>query len=199
VTPAASTATVTALAVGAPQTASQTFTLECAAPGFHTYTFATAIAPANAADSDPNAANNQATFDLTVDCVVPVSINIMPGGSPNAINLTKDTVPVAVLTTNAGEYGLPLAFDATTIDPLSVRFGPAGAQEIHSTGHLEDSRELGGKETVKDGDLDMLLHFKAADAGLQLSDTQACVSGEFVAADGNLYRFFGCDAIRPVQ
>jgi hypothetical protein len=57
--------------------------------------------------------------------VVPVALYIKPSSYPNSINLrSRGNVPLAVLTTLAGEYGLPIDFDATTIDPLSVRFGP---------------------------------------------------------------------------
>ena len=49
------------------------------------------------------------------------------GSDPNSVNPNQggQSVAVAILTTAAGEYGNPLAFDATTVDPLSVRFGPA--------------------------------------------------------------------------
>ena len=71
-------------------------------------------------------------------------------------------IPVAILTTSAGEYGLPLAFDATTIDPVSVRLGlsdtvwfeTGGATPRHNRGHVEDSYEL--DEVTQDGDNDMV-------------------------------------------
>jgi hypothetical protein len=134
-----------------------------------------------------------------------VTINIKPGSDPNSINLKGNgVITVAVLTTEAGEYGLPLAFDATTIDPLSVRFGPAGlvfdetggAFESHGRGHLEDAFEL--DEVTKDGDTDMVLHFKTKETGIGPGDTEACVKGEWVDDMGMTHKFFGCDAIRIV-
>jgi hypothetical protein len=132
---------------------------------------------------------------------MPVAINIRPGGYPNSVNL-KSNVTVAILTTSAGEYGLPLAFNATTINPLSVRFGPAsivlggaGALEFHLSGHIEDSYEL--DEITKDGDLDMVFHFRAAAAGLKPSTTNACVRGTFENG-GTTFSFFGCDSIKIV-
>jgi hypothetical protein len=62
-------------------------------------------------------------------------------------------------------------------------------------GHLEDAFEL--DEATKDGDIDMVLHFRAADAGLSATTTQACVKGTFTTG-GATYTFFGCDAIRVV-
>ena len=142
------------------------------------------------------------TIIESTNVLVPVAINIRPGGFPNSVN-PKSHVTVAILTTSAGEYGLPLTFNATTIDPLSVRFGPAsvvlagvgGAPEIHLTGHIEDSYEL--DENTKDGDLDMVLHFKAAAAGLTPSTTNACVRGTFTRG-GTIFSFFGCDSIKIV-
>jgi uncharacterized repeat protein (TIGR01451 family) len=142
------------------------------------------------------------TIIESTSVLVPVAINIRPGGHPNPVNLHSN-VSVAILTTSAGEYGLPLAFNATTINPLSVRFGPAsvvlggvgGAPEIHLTGHIEDSYEL--DENTKDGDLDMVLHFKAGAAGLTSSTTNACVWGTFTRG-GTTFLFFGCDSINIV-
>jgi len=153
------------------------------------------------ADFDPVSGNNAATMSVTVECVVPVVINIKPGGFPNAINL-NGTAPVAVLTTQADEYGLPLAFDATRIDPLSVRFGPrsvvfsgtGGATAVHGTGHAEDSWEL--DEQTRDGDLDLVLQFRVADSGLTTSSTEVCVRGTFVGTDGASHLFFGCDSVK---
>lgn len=212
ISPTASTATVTALAKGSPQTVTEAYAIQCAQPGSHTFDFTTEIKPANAADTDPNSSNNKRTTSLKLDCVVPVAINIKPGSNPNSINLNDANVPVAVLTTKAGEYGLPLDFDAQRIDPLSVRFGQKnatfavaskGGSEVHQRGHLEDAFERAatpdGAEKVKDGDTDMVLHFDAPQTGLTSGDTEACVKGEFVDSSGNRYRFFGCDAIRPVK
>jgi hypothetical protein len=125
------------------------------------------------------------------------------------VNLANDTIPLAALTTRAGEYGLPLAFDATKIKPLTVKFGPrasvfagtGGTTEVHSQGHIENAfeRTTTARETVKDGDLDMLLHFSGPLSGLKKTDIEACIKGDYVdQATGNTYRFFGCDAIRPV-
>jgi uncharacterized repeat protein (TIGR01451 family) len=141
---------------------------------------------------DPNPANNAANAITAV--IVPVRINIQPGSVPNPINL-RGQATVAVLTTAAGEYGLPLAFDATTIALSSVRFGSASAvlagngALAKKDAHPEDAYEL--DETTKDGDIDLVLHFRVADSGLTTLSTQGCVAGTF----GPGYRFFGCDSV----
>jgi len=149
---------------------------------------------------DPNAADNLAGTSTAV--WVPVAINIKPGGFPNSVNLNGQAT-VAVLTTSAGEYGLPLAFDARSIDSSSVRFGPAAVVMTDSNGasatragHLEDSIELDDK--TKDGDVDMTLQFRASGASLSTTSTQACIKGSFDAGGGVMYTFFGCDSIKVV-
>ena len=178
------------------------FTIECQEASNHSFTFENTIEPANAADSDPDLSNNEATVVLDVVCVVPVRINIKPRSFPNSINLgSEGEIPLAVLTTQAGEYGLPLAFDATTIDPLSVRFGPAdvvfdetgGAFEAHNRGHIERSWEL--DEKTRDADLDMVLHFRTQETGIGPNDTEACVKGDWIDGNGGVHKFFGCDSI----
>jgi len=201
VTPASWTRHVPALAKDEVREISDVFEVSCQAPGRQSYTFAVEIEPTLATETDLVNTNNVAQATVETECVVPVAINIKPGGFPNAINM-NGTAPVAVLTTIAGEYGLPPAFDATRINPASVRFGPAslvfsgtgGATAIHGTGHLEDATEL--DENTLDGDLDMVLQFRVADTGLTPASTEACVKGTFTGADGALYKFFGCDSVK---
>jgi uncharacterized repeat protein (TIGR01451 family) len=205
VVPAAASDTEPAVGLNELRVHDEVFRISCQAPGPHTFFFENEIEPADPLDTDPNPANNTAAEDFTVECVVPVAINIKPGSFPNSINTrNKGVIPLAVLTTEAGEYGLPLAFDATTIDPLSVRFGPeavvqsgGGAFEAHDRGHIEDSREL--DEVTKDGDLDMVLHFRTRASGLAPGDTEACVKGEFTGPGGETFLFFGCDSVRIVK
>jgi hypothetical protein len=142
-----------------------------------------------------------------VDCVIPVAINIVPGSRENPVNLNDGAITLAVLTTKAGEYGLPLAFDATQINAPTVRFGPrtlvwanqGGASEVHGTGHLEKSLEL--DEVTKDKDLDMVMHFTTSQTGLDAQDTEGCVLGRLNGAPRQDFKFFGCDVIHvvPVQ
>ncbi len=206
VTPAATNpASADALGLEELRPVTETFTLTCLAPGDQSVTVTNAISPANSpVDSDPNPANNSMSVTLNVDCVVPVALNVHPGSLTNPINLkSKGNVPTAVLTTDVGEYGLPLAFDATTIDATTARFGPkevlfnvatpGGAAESHNKGHVEDSYELDEKN--RDGDKDMVLHFITQNSQLDGSDVEACVKGRFTTPVGDTFTFFGCDLI----
>jgi uncharacterized delta-60 repeat protein len=108
-----------------------------------------------------------------------VKIDINPGSSPNSINpKSNGVIPVAILTTDT--------FDATTIDPLSVRFGPKGAKEAHNKGHIEDVNH--------DGEPDLVLHFKTQATGIRCGDTSAALTGE--TFDRDLIQ--GSDAIKTV-
>lgn len=202
-TPTMSTRTEAALGLNELRSADESYTIECSQPGAFAVTFTSEIDALRAAVSDPDPSNNVRSLTIPIDCAIPVRINIHPGTFPNPINFRSRSrvVPVALLTTEAGEYGLPLAFDATLVDVLSVRFGPAdvlnamppgGATEAQGRGHLEDAFEL--DEVTKDGDLDLVLHFLVSESGLDAADVEACVRGTIVIG-GVAFTFFGCDAI----
>lgn len=92
----------------------------------------------------------------------PVTIDIRPISDQNRIRPgSRQQIPVAVLTDDT--------FDALTIDPTTVRFGPAGATESHGRGHAWDADD--------DGDMDLLLHFKAYETGIVCGDMEATVTG----------------------
>ena len=118
-------------------------------------------------------------LDLDMEAVVPVDIDIRPGSFPNSVNpRSTGVISVAVL-------GTP-DFDATTIDPISVAFGPTGAHEAHGMAHIEDAD--------RDGLLDMVLHFRTQESGIQCGDTETSLTGQTV--DG--VPIEGSDSIRTV-
>ena len=78
---------------------------------------------------------------------------------------------------------------ASTIDPLSVRFGPrdtiwvgiGGTAEAHDQGHGH------GKG--------MLFHFVGKETELTTGDSEACIKGTWFDADAAPHTFFGCDGV----
>jgi len=113
-------------------------------------------------------------------CHITVDLDIKPGSVPNSINTkSKGVIPVAILST--------ATFDATSVDPRSVTFGPGAATEAHGRGHIED---VNG-----DSIQDLVLHFSTQQSGLDVGDTRACV-------DGTTYGgapIHGCDTVRTVR
>jgi hypothetical protein len=112
-----------------------------------------------------------------------VSVDIKPGTHPNSISLAKKGVtPVAILTTTD--------FDATTVDPATVCFGDAetpvqrDCTEAHGTGHPKD--------VDGDSDLDLLLHYETQQTGIDLGDTQACLTGQTFGG----VSIEGCDSVK---
>ena len=77
-------------------------------------------------------------------------------------------------------------FDATTVDPLSVEFGPDGAFEAHGRGHIEDAN--------RDGKKDLVLHFRTQETGIRCGDTSASLTG--ATFDGDPIQ--GSDSIKTV-
>lgn len=109
-----------------------------------------------------------------------VVIDIKPGTENNSINSkNKGVIPIAILTTED--------FDATTVDASSVLFGPNGATKEHKQDHIQDIDD--------DGDLDMLLHFRTQDTGIQCGDTSASLTGQTVGGQP----FEGSDTVNTVR
>jgi uncharacterized repeat protein (TIGR01451 family) len=115
------------------------------------------------ADSDfTNNTFTRSTTASSIPSAVP-EIDIKPNICPNSINpKSKQVIALAILTTDT--------FDATTVDPLTVKFGPNGATEAHGKGHIKD--------VDGDSDLDLVLHFKVQDTGIACGDTSASLTGE---------------------
>jgi hypothetical protein len=91
-----------------------------------------------------------------------ITIDIKPGSFPNSVNPNNNgVITVAILTTST--------FDATTVDPLIVKFGPNEATEAHQRGHNEDADG--------DGDIDLVLHFRTQETGIRCGDTSVSLTG----------------------
>jgi hypothetical protein len=108
--------------------------------------------------------------------VVMPELDIEPRRAPNLIrSVRRGVISVAILTT--------AEFDASEVDVESVRFGPAAAKKRRARRYLKD--------VDRDGDLDLLLHFRTAKTGIRRGDTEACLSGETL---GSL-PLFACDSV----
>ena len=120
----------------------------------------------------------ETTFTITAPPPVKtVLIDIKPGSYPNSINPeSKGRIPVGILTDES--------FDATTVDPATVRFGPDDAKAVHSA--IED--------VDHDGTLDMILHFKTQETGIKPGHTEATLTGKTYGG----ISIEGTDTIRTV-
>jgi len=95
--------------------------------------------------------------------VITVQIDIKPKKQKNSINpLSSGLIAVAILTTDD--------FDALWVDPSTVYFGPNSAVSAHGEAHASD--------VDRDGDIDLLFHFKTQETGIQCGDTAATLIGE---------------------
>jgi hypothetical protein len=89
-----------------------------------------------------------------------ILIDVNPGSGPNSINpKSNGVIPVAILS-NA-------RFDATDINPATLRFGPKQANAVHS----------GTEDVNGDGLADLVVQFRTQDTGIQCGDTQVGLTG----------------------
>ena len=142
---------------------------------------------------EPSNAKSVPTFTRTasttvvitgVPSVIPVSIDIEPGQFPNRIHISQDPnriemTTVAILTTST--------FDATTVDPTTVRFGKTGTKAAPVQATVADANG--------DGVPDLVLRFRTQDTGLQCGDTSAVLTGQTVSGQA----IQGSDSIVTVR
>ncbi|WP_136061200.1 choice-of-anchor Q domain-containing protein [Pontiella sulfatireligans] len=129
-------------------------------------------------DGNPRIMDGDRDGDAVVDMgayefqITNVEIDIKPGSKSKSINLKAGgLLPVAILTTGT--------FDASTVDPASVRFAEAAPER----------RVL--QDVDADGDVDLLLQFQRRRLKLGKGSTKALLTGE--TKDGR--PFIGGDAV----
>ena len=178
--------------------------ISCRTRGKHVYDFTHRLDPARSPDTDPDSSNDEARASLTVECLGPddVVVNLQPGQWPNRVKLGTREASLAILTTAAGEYGRPEAFDAANVIVESVRIGTRrmvqglepGTSTFGGTA-LDDSFEPVPPENVQDQDRDLtFFYFDVAASGLRATDSEMCAMGVYRdPATGERREFFGCD------
>lgn len=131
------------------------------------------------------AVGNTHALALTSDEPLPLAcrIDVVPHNDRNHIDCRgrERLIPVAILS--------DADFDARQVDPATVRFGPADAEDAR-----RPRRGVGRRHEVDidhDGDIDMLFHFRFADTGLRCGDSRAEIHGALLG--GRI--FIGSDAV----
>jgi photosystem II stability/assembly factor-like uncharacterized protein len=121
-------------------------------------------------------------FRVTLETILPVSIDIKPGTSENPINIkTGGKIPVAILSS--------VTFDApTAVDKGSLRFGRTGTEA--SLAQCGAAQDVNG-----DGLLDLVCQFHASLTGFQVGDTVGHLTG--LTLEG--VQIEGSDAVRILK
>ena len=113
----------------------------------------------------------------TLTLATEVVIDIRPRSEHNRVDpYSRRLLPVAILTT--------ADFDATTVNPWSVRFGPGEARAVGA--RIRDAND--------DGSSDLVLRFRIRRTGIQCGDTEATARG--ATFDGEA--ILGTDSIQTV-
>ncbi len=94
--------------------------------------------------------------------VIDVTIDIKPGDEPTVMDLRSEgMIPVAILSSPD--------FDATSVDPGTVRFGANGDQAAPVRSMTEDIDQ--------DGDTDLMFLFRAPQTNITCGDSSASLTG----------------------
>ena len=149
-----------------PKRSSKRFTLSVVAIGGISSVFA--LPPASGIASGRSSAE-----------VIHVTIDVKPGDKPTTIEPKREgMVPIAILTTRE--------FDATRVDPATVRAGATGTEAAVFRSASED--------IDRDGDTDMLLLFRVQQMGLECDGMSVSLKGQ--ARDGQ--EIEGTEAVKMV-
>ena len=133
--------------------------------------------------NDATSSNDSARYSTEAYRGVSLVIRPREGGIKKV--KTTGLIPVAILSVPG--------FDATQVAVATVCFGDAEAPserdctEAHAKAHIED--------VDKDRDLDVLLHYEAAQVGIDAGDTTACLIGRLRDGTG----IYGCAPLPPVR
>ena len=112
--------------------------------------------------------------------VLPVAIAIRPGSGELApINpKARGRIPVAILSS--------ANFDALSVDPATLRFGPTGEEpSLSSCAGLgkKGKGTLSGEDVDGDGLADLVCHFENAEAGFRVGDLEGILTGKTAAGE----------------
>ena len=116
-----------------------TYTIECTQPGPASFAVEGRATMSTPGHLEPDGGNDERSSSFVIDCVIPVAINITPGDPAN-VAAPGTPFDVAILTTKAGEYKLPLDVDHTMLDGSSILFAQAQPPGPGFTGHLARRR-----------------------------------------------------------
>jgi beta-glucanase (GH16 family) len=102
---------------------------------------------------DPMAVPGQGAYEGVLEATVPLAVDIAVHG--RLCSKGNGVVPVTLYSTDD--------FDATTVDHTTVRLGNAGEAHVNRKSGVAQRHE---EDVDRDGDLDLVFHFRFRDTGL---------------------------------
>ncbi len=129
--------------------------------------------------TDLGALQNEGIEGILLSTSRRISIDIKPGSFPNSINPTaRGSLPVAALSTSD--------FDARSLLPSTIRFGPTGTEAAPLRFAVED--------VDANGIPDVVFHFKITETRIACGQSEARLTG--TNQEGQM--LFGTDSVRTV-
>ena len=143
---------------------------------------------------DPTGSPDTVTFSMSGDLEAsgtvipepptPVDIDIRPWSERNLVfPFSRQLISVALL----GADG----FDVAQVDATTLAFGPAMASPAFDPTDPALFR-LTHRDVNGDGEQDLVSHYRMAETGIAIEDTEACLGGNML--DGTAFE--GCDAVK---
>jgi hypothetical protein len=129
-----------------------------------------------------------------ISIVLPVEIDVRPGGDPNSIKLgSNGVIAVAILSTSIAD-GDTTDFDATSVDESTIEFGDArdGFPRVKAL-------RSAATDVDADGDLDLIVHFSEREiresGALDADSVDAILAAQTLAGA----KIGGADSVRIVR
>jgi hypothetical protein len=131
-------------------------------------------------------ANMSGHVSVLINAALKIEIEINPWSRHDLIYpFSRAVIPVAILGSDR--------FDVADVDVTTLAFGPAEAPPALDLTNLWVLL-LSHWDVDRDGEKDLVSHYRTPETGIALGDTEACLMGETL--DGR--PFHGCDGITTV-
>ncbi len=186
---------VSGLPVGGSRPVEATLQLACSVPGPHEFGLSAMIAGSGPTYVDSLRDNDRAESNGVVDCWNGIPMRVVTPSWPLTVVVPWTPVKVALVTITPAAVGEARAFDATSVEVASLRFGSRA--EVLRGGGASAITARGKHTLAPDGSFDrardLVGLFVPRPSDLEPGVGEVCVAGRYRMATGETASFLGCD------